>query len=358
MGAIRNGRTAPETDAWIYNRFWNFAAQKKNAQKMATEILLLIAGLALVLIGAEALIDGASGLARRWGISEFVIGLTIVALGTSAPEMVVSFISAVEGNSDMAVGNIIGSNIFNTALILGLSAVIAPVAITRGNLRRDIPVNIGITALLILLGLKHTLFGIGADGLSRVEGAVFLALFIWYMISSFLHDKENRLESEGGEAVAENGKKMNLFKALLYIAAGLAALIFGGRLFVDHAQVIARMAGLSDKFIAITVLAAGTSLPELATSCVAAAKGKGQLALGNILGSNTSNILLILGGSALIHPLNMAGITLIDYTAVFVCALSLVLFSWTGNRNSLDRLEGVVLVLIQAFYFAWLFLLR
>ena len=287
---------------------------------MAIEILLLVAGLALVLIGAEALVDGASGLARRWGVSEFVIGLTIVAIGTSAPEMVVSFISAVEHNADMAVGNIIGSNIFNTALILGISAIIAPVAITRGNLRRDIPVNIGITVVLILCGLKNRLFGIGEDGLSRVEGALFLACFIWYM--------------------------------------SLAALVFGGRLFVDHAQVIARMAGLSDKFIAITVLAAGTSLPELATSCIAAAKGKGQLALGNVLGSNTFNILLILGGSALITPLGMGNITTVDYAALFACALSLVLFSWTGKRNSLDRFEGITLVLLQIAYFAYLFIVR
>lgn len=326
---------------------------------MAIEILLLVAGLVLVLVGAEALIDGASGLARRWGISEFVIGLTIVALGTSAPEMVVSFISAVEHNSDMAVGNIIGSNIFNTALILGLSAVIAPVAITRGNLRRDIPVNIGITVLLIVLGIKHTLFGIGENGLSRVEGAVFVALFIWYMISSFVNDKENRLEQ--GSTSAPDGnetKPMNLWLALFYIVAGLAALVFGGRLFVNHAQVIARMAGLSDKFIAITVLAAGTSLPELATSCIAAAKGKGQLALGNILGSNTSNILLILGGSALINPLQMGNITKVDYAAVLACALSLVLFAWTGKKNCLDRFEGIVLVLIQVAYFVYLFMMK
>lgn len=328
---------------------------------MTIEILLLLAGLALVLIGAEALIEGASGLARRWGISEFVIGLTIVALGTSAPEMVVSFISAFEKNSDMAVGNIIGSNIFNTALILGLSAVIAPVAITRGNLRRDIPVNIGITVLLIVLGLKRTLFGIGENGLSRVEGLVFLALFVWYMVSSFIHDKENRLESEASDPEKEKekaAKKMPVILALFYIIAGLAGLIFGGRLFVDHAQVIARMAGLSDKFIAITVLAAGTSLPELATSCIAAAKGKGQLALGNILGSNTSNILLILGGSAVISPLGMGNIDLIDYAAVFMCAMSLVIFSWTGLKNRIDRLEGVILVLLQVLYFAYLFLMK
>ena len=323
---------------------------------MTVEILLLIAGLVLVLIGAEGIVDGASGLARRWGVSEFVIGLTIVAIGTSAPEMVVSFISAAEKNSDLAVGNIIGSNIFNTALILGLSAVIAPVAITRGNLRRDIPVNIGITVLLIVLGLKKTLFGIGENGLNRLEGIVFLALFVWYMVSSFIHDKEN-LAGEEAENSSET-KPSPLIKDLLFIVGGLAALIYGGRLFVDHAQVIARMAGLSDKFIAITVLAAGTSLPELATSCIAAAKGKGQLALGNILGSNTFNILLILGGSAVINPLRMGNINLIDYTAVFVCALSLVLFSWTGQKNRLDRLEGVVLVLIQVLYFAYLFMMR
>ena len=326
---------------------------------MAIQILLLIAGLALVLIGAEALIDGASGPARRWGVSEFVIGLTVVALGTSAPEMVVSFISAFEHNSDMAVGNIIGSNIFNTALILGLSAVIAPVAITRSNMKRDIPVNIGITVLLIVLGLKKTLFGIGENGLGRIEGIVFLALFIWYMVSSFIRDKENlEVQDSGEDGSCTESQIPGLFKSFLYLAAGVAALVYGGRLFVDHAQEIARMAGLSDKFIAITVLAAGTSLPELATSCVAAAKGKGQLALGNILGSNTSNILLILGGSALISPLGMGNIDLIDYTAVLMCALSLVIFSWTGLKNRIDRMEGVILVLIQAVYFAYLFLMK
>ena len=323
---------------------------------MTVEILLLIAGLVLVLVGAEAIVDGASALARRWGISEFVIGLTIVAIGTSAPEMVVSFISAIEKNSDLAVGNIIGSNIFNTALILGLSAIIAPVAITRGNLRRDIPVNIGITALLIVLGLKKTLFGIGENGLSRVEGIVFLALFAWYMITSFVHDKDNLVEEE--EEEASDAKPKKLAAAILYLIAGILALVYGGRLFVDHAQVIARMAGLSDKFIAITVLAAGTSLPELATSCIAAARGKGQLALGNVLGSNTFNILLILGGSAVISPLSMGNLTYIDYTAILMCAVSLVLFSWTGKRNRIDRLEGVVLVLIQVLYFAYLFLMR
>ena len=324
---------------------------------MALEILLLLAGLGLVLIGAEGLVDGASGLARRFGMSEFVIGLTIVALGTSAPEMVVSFVSAAEGNSDLAVGNIIGSNIFNTALILGLSALIAPVAITRGNLKRDIPVNIGITSLLILCGLKHRLFGIGEDGLSRWEGLLFLFLFIWYMVASFVNDRDNKLEPAGSRSETATAGS-SLLRELLFLVVGLAALVYGGKLFVNHAQIIARMAGLSDKFIAITVLAAGTSLPELATSAIAAAKGKGQLALGNILGSNTSNILLILGGSAVIHPLGMGNITAIDYAAVFICALSLVIFSLSGKRKMLDRWEGALLIAIQVAYFVYLFMYR
>ena len=321
---------------------------------MAIEILLLLAGLALVLVGAEAIVDGASALARRWGISEFIIGLTVVAIGTSAPEMVVSFISSVERNSDLAVGNIIGSNIFNTALILGLTAIISPVAITRGNLRRDIPVNIGITVLLIVLGLKKTIFGIGENGLSRVEGIVFLALFIWYMVTSFVHDKENFDDDE----TEDSAKQKPLIVPILFLIGGIAGLVYGGRLFVDHAQIVGRMVGLSDKVIAITVLAAGTSLPELATSCIAAAKGKGQLALGNVLGSNTFNILLILGGSAVINPLSMGNITYIDYTAIFMCAMSLVIFSRTGMRNRIDRLEGVVLVLLQVIYLASLFVFR
>lgn len=326
---------------------------------MVQETALLLLGLVMVLVGAEGLVSGASALARRWGVSELVIGLTIVAMGTSAPEMVVSFISASEGNSDMAVGNIIGSNIFNTALILGLSAVICPMVITKGSRKRDIPVNVAATLLLILFGMKKTLFGIGDDGITRIEGAIFLVFFVWYMVQSFRKDKENRAdlpaEALSAEPEAEE-KPMGLFKSIVFLLAGLAGLVYGGELFVDHAQVIAEMAGLSDKFIAITVLAAGTSLPELATSVVAAIKGKGQLALGNIIGSNIFNILLILGGSALIHPISMAGVDQADYGALLFCAVSLVIFSLTFKRNRLDRVEGAFLVLIEASYMTYLFM--
>ncbi|MCQ2067144.1 MAG: calcium/sodium antiporter [Bacteroidaceae bacterium] len=315
---------------------------------MITYVLLLIAGLALVLIGADALVDGASGLARKWGVSEFVIGLTIVALGTSAPEMVVSFISATNGNSDMAVGNIIGSNIFNTALILGLSALICPITITRNHIRRDIPLNIIITSVLILMGVRQTLFGFGRNGLSRPNGLLFLAVFVWYMIISFKSDGQQ----ESSETACS--RSFSTFKSLLYITGGLAALIFGGRLFVSNAESIARLLGWSDKFIAITVLAAGTSLPELATSVVAAVKGKGQLALGNIIGSNTSNILLILGGASLIHPLDMNGISMVDYAAVFLCSLSLLISAYTNRKGKLDRLEGGILLFIELAYMSYL----
>ena len=269
---------------------------------MLLQIAILIAGLLLILFGANYLVDGSSSIARRFGLSEFVIGLTIVGIGTSTPEMVVSFLSAFKGNADMAIGNIVGSNILNTMLILGSTAIIAPLIITRSNIKKDIPLNIGVTILLILLGMNGSIFGIGKNVLSRIDGIILLAIFAWYMWNSFRSDS-------GDEEDAEETRNYGTTASVLLILGGLAALIFGGRLFVNAATEIAKGFGVSDKFIAVTVLAAGTSMPELATSIVAAAKGRGQLALGNILGSNISNILLILGGSALICPLSFDGLS-------------------------------------------------
>ena len=253
---------------------------------MGTEIILLAVGLALVLIGAEMLVEHASRIARHWGVSEFVIGATVVAFGTSAPEMVVSFIAALEGNSDMAAGNVIGSNILNAALILGLSALLAPIAVSRENRRRDIPLHLLATGLLVLIGTRFRLLGTGQDLLGRFAGLLFLALFAWYLYISF-HAKEPSSEE------TKHGEGPSVTKSYLLLVLGLVALIAGGRLFVDEASALAHHIGLSDKFIAITVLAAGTSLPELATSCVAATKGKTGLALGNVIGSNITNILLV-----------------------------------------------------------------
>ena len=317
---------------------------------MLLQILILLAGLALVVFGADYLVEGASGIARRFGLSEFVIGLTIVGMGTSAPEMVVSFIGAFHGNADISVGNVVGSNIFNTLLILGITGMLLPMAITPENRRRDVPMNIVVTSLLVLLGFKHTILGIGSDGLSRVDGAVLLARFAVYMWMSFRFSGSGQTDSPAGEET----KEIKPGWAVLMIVGGLAALIFGGNLFVDSATEIARELGVSDKFIAITILAGGTSMPELATCIAAAVKKKGQLALGNIIGSNIFNILLILGGSALIHPLSFAGISYVDMGVLLLSALVLWTSCLVGKKNMLDRLDGAFLVLIWAAYMAYL----
>ena len=315
---------------------------------MILQIAILIAGLLLILLGANYLVDGSSSIARRFGLSEFVIGLTIVGIGTSTPEMVVSFLSAFQGKADMAIGNIVGSNIFNTMLILGVTALIAPLTITRSNMKRDIPLNIGVTVLLILLGMSGTIFRTGTDMLSRVDGIILLAVFAWYMWTSFRNDSADSSEE------SEESKTYSIGISALMIAGGLAALVFGGRLFVNAATEIAKGFGVSDKFIAVTVLAAGTSMPELATSAVAAFKGKGQLALGNILGSNISNILLILGGSALIHPLSFTGMTVVDLGAVLAGALFILASAYIFKKKKLDRVEGSILVLMEAAYMWYL----
>ncbi len=314
---------------------------------MFVQILILVLGLILVVFGADYLVEGASAIARRFGLSEFVIGLTIVGMGTSAPEMVVSFIGAIGGNADISVGNVVGSNIFNTLLILGLTGILLPVVITPENRKKDVPMNIIITVLLIVLGFKKTILGIGTNGLTRVDGMVLLLLFALYMWQSFTSDA-------GKEEKADETKSIKLGWALLMVAGGLAALIYGGNLFVDSATDIARRLGVSDKFIAITILAGGTSLPELATCVAAAAKKKGQLALGNIIGSNIFNVLLILGGSALIHPLSFEDISFVDMGVLLVSALVLWSSCYVGKKNMLDRLDGVFMVLIWGAYMAYL----
>lgn len=301
----------------------------------------MLFGLALVTFGADGVVSGASDIAKRFGVSEFVIGMTIVALGTSAPEMVVSFISAFQGNSDISVGNVIGSNIFNTAIILGLSALLAPIAVTRRNRIYDIPVNVLVTLILIVFGLSE------GKNLTLLDGLAFLAVFVAYFIWTFRRDKADRnAESASGQ----ESPSRSLFLSIILVLGGLAALIFGGELFVDNSCKIAKLLGVSDKVIAITLIAAGTSLPELATSVLAAIKGKGQLALGNIIGSNTFNILLILGGSAVIHPLSTARITYIDYGALMLTALLLLVFVTFFNKEKINKIEGALLLLLGIVY--------
>jgi len=308
---------------------------------MAIQILILIAGLVMVVLGADYLVEGSSSVARRFGLSEFLIGLTIVGMGTSAPEMVVSFIGAAQGNADISIGNVAGSNIFNTLLILGVTALLLPMGITAENKKKDVPMNILITALLLVLGW----FG----GLSRWDGAILLAAFVAYMWPQFRNKRAD-------EPTPDQEKPRKVWVAALMILFGLAALVWGGNLFVNASVNIAHSLGVSDKFIAITLLAGGTSLPELATCIAAAIKKKGQLALGNIIGSNVFNILLILGGSALIHPLSFASITYVDMAALLVSALALLGACYIGKKDELDRVDGIFFLLLFAGYMTYLIL--
>ena len=309
---------------------------------MFLQIAALILGLAMVIGGANALVDGASSVARRTGVSEFVIGLVIVGFGTSLPELVVSVTGALARNSDIAVGNVIGSNFFNTALILAVSAMFAPMAITRQNKFRDIPLTILVSFLVAFFGYY--------GGLSRAEGIIMVVLFAIYIIWSF------RSDDTAQEQSPEDAKEFGTFASIVLSAGGLACLVFGGRLFVESAENVARMLGVSDKFIAITVLAMGTSLPELVTSVVALAKKRSQMALGNILGSNVFNLLLILGVSAVISPTSFARIDLWDYAALLLSIILVWTGIYTGRKNLLDRFDASLLLLLFAAYMTKLFI--
>ena len=312
-------------------------------------IILIIVGIALVVLGADWLVDGASSIARRLGVSDFVIGLTIVGFGTSCPELVVSLTGAFKGLSDVAVGNVIGSNIFNSMLILGLTALISPVAVSLQNKRRDIPVMLLVTFVLVFCGMSHTILGLGdSDGLSRVEGIIFLLLFAGYIFFSF---KTDRRETE------ENGDTpvKGMWAAVGLVLLGLAALVAGGHLGVNYGVELARRLGVSEKFIAITLLAGGTSLPELATCIAAAIKRRDQMALGNILGSNVFNILLILGCSAVVRPVSFAGVDLVDICALAGSAVLIWLSSYSFKKDRVDRYEGVLFLVAFIAYYVWLF---
>jgi len=309
---------------------------------MTIQIIILIASLAFIVMGADWLVDGASAIARRLGISEFVIGLTIVGFGTSCPELVVSLTGAFAGNADISIGNVVGSNIFNTLLILGVTALAMPIAVSENNRKRDIPITLGVALMLVA-------FGLTSDTLSRVEGVMFVLFFAFYMYYCFRFDDGS---SDSGEEIKKVSK---MWLAAGLVVLGLTGLIVGGHFFVESATRIARIIGVSDKFIAITVLAGGTSLPELATCIVAAAKKKGALALGNILGSNVFNILLILGLSAVVTPLSFAGMDMVDLGMLVFSATIVLVCAFTGNKNSIDRWEGLVMVAAFAGYYAWLF---
>lgn len=304
----------------------------------------------MILFGANILTDGASALAKRFRVSEFIIGLTIVAIGTSMPELVVSVLSVLGGATDMAIGNVVGSNLFNGLLILGITALIAPVPLTRNNIRRDIPMGFLAAMLLLLMVSDRVLTGASADRIGRGDGAVLLLLFaafMWYSVATARNDMPGAPEEPAARR-----------KSILLIAAmtigGLAGLIIGGELFLNAAISIAQSLGVSERFISITLVAGGTSLPELAASAIAAFKGKPELALGNVLGSNISNILLILGTSSVIAPLTLGGVGLGDILAIAASAGLLMAMAFMSRSSRVSRWGGAVLIAAYALYAAWL----
>lgn len=301
-------------------------------------------GLGLVVYGSDILVDGASSVARKIGISEFVIGIIIVGFGTSCPELVVSVTGAIDGNSAVSLGNVTGSNIFNILMILGLTAIFSPIAITKDNKTKDIPILLSITIFFCLIALKGTI--------NRLDAVLFLAIFAIYLLYNFKAGKAEAAAIE--EEVVE--KNYGTFLSILMIVGGLAGLIFGGKLFVNNAVTLAHALGASDKFIAVTILAVGTSLPELMTCVVAAAKKKGQLALGNIVGSNVFNILLILGISGLIHSLDTHSFNYVDMATLTASVLALFIFANASKKSQLSKPAGISFLLMEVVYMIYLFL--
>ena len=304
------------------------------------EYLILIVSLVGIVFGADFLVAGAVSIARKFKVSDFVIGAAIVGVGTSMPELVVSFIGAVNGNADVAIGNVVGSNIFNVLGILGLTAVLFPVAVDKKNMRFEIPLCIGVSVLLTLLVFN---FFNGAEAtIGRVDGVVLLLLFAFFMWYSFRRDRNEAIVEEPSQEDATP-----LWKAVLKVVGGLALLITSCDFFVDNAVLIAKSFGVNDAFISLTLIACGTSLPELAASLAAAVKKNTQLALGNIVGSNIFNMTLILGLSSQVMPLTSSGITIIDYLVMIGASILPLIF---GFKGKIGRLGGAVMVICFVAY--------
>ncbi|AVM43693.1 calcium/sodium antiporter [Victivallaceae bacterium BBE-744-WT-12] len=314
---------------------------------MLTILLQLAGGTAFLYYGADFLVKGGVSIATRFGVSALVIGLTLVAFATSAPELVVSVQAALAGSSDISIGNVIGSNICNIALILGLSAVIAPLSVHSKVLRFDLPVMTAVTLAMAAIGL---LLG----GFNRLTGAVFFAGLLAYIAWNIRLEKRDGsgdAETEIREEV-ENSRKYPLWLAAAFVIGGAAALVLGGKFIVDGAVGLGRMAHLSEAVIGLTIVAVGTSLPELATSLVAAARGEQDIAVGNVVGSNLFNMLGIMGIAPMIRPVSAAGITPVDWGMLLVSTLLLVPFMHTGRK--VVRREGAVLLALYCAYIAFL----
>ncbi len=323
---------------------------------MAIDCLLLAVGMALILGGANFMTDGSAALAKRLGMSDFLVGLTVVSMMTSAPELVVSVTSAFNASTEMAIGNIVGSNIFNILVIVGISALIKPIVVERGILLNEIPLVVLSSVVLLVMGSAPWIDG-GTMTLTRVDGLVLLLFFIVFMRYTFASAKKVEPGTDPAEAEGAAKKQMPLWKAVVYVLGGLAGLVFGGDWFVDGASGIAKSVGWSEGLIGLTIIAAGTSLPELATSVVAALKGNPGICLGNVIGSNIFNIFFVLGVTSTIMPLGFGTIELSDLLVLTAASLFFwIVGSFFGRARTITRWEGALMVFLYVAYTAWLVL--
>lgn len=312
------------------------------------DTLVLVGGLLLILWGANALTDGAASVAKRFHISNLVIGLTIVAFGTSAPEFVISFLSSFNGSAGLAIGNVVGSNIFNCLMIVGVTAIVAPIPVGKGTLAKEIPLCVLSALMLFVCANDILLDGAGSNVISRTDGLILLGFFAIFMGYTFAIAKSGNGEDEG------EIRSFPMWKSVLFILLGLGALIGGGQLFVNGASGIARSLGVSESIIGLTLVAGGTSLPELATSVSAALKKNPGIAIGNVIGSNLFNAFAVLGASATISDLPLGGITNFDFATLIVASVLLWIAGFFMGKRVITRVEGIYLVACYVAYTTYL----
>lgn len=323
---------------------------------MILSIVYLAIGLALILIGANILTDGSAALARRMGISDLVVGLTVVAFGTSTPELVTSILASLNGSAGLAIGNVVGSNIFNILAIIGITAMVRPLSVKRDVMTTEIPVVILSALLLIVMAAGPILDGADESIITRANGIILLIFFLLFMRETLIRSKKSD-EAELPNS-AENQQlaatQMPLLKSIIFIILGLAGLIAGGDRFVAGASEIARSLGVSDAIIGLTIVAAGTSMPELAAAVAAALKGNADMALGNVIGSNIFNILLILGTAAVVSPLPLGEVSAVDLGTLMLASVLFWLCGWFIGHRKITRGEGAMLTTLYIGYVAWL----
>lgn len=317
---------------------------------MLTYILFFV-GLVILVKGADLLVDGASSLARRMRVSDISIGLTIVAFGTSMPEMVVSVLASIKGNTDIAIGNVLGSNIFNILLILGLSALLCPLITQRNTVWKEIPLSLLAAVIVGITANDQWIDGAASSELNRIDGLVYLAFFIIFLYYTY---GISQVTGDEASMASSGARPHGVGRSVFYVVLGLAGLVFGGKWIVEGAVQFARVLGVSESLIGLTIVAAGTSLPELATSLVAARKGQMDIAIGNVVGSNIFNIFFILGTSAVLAPLPFAPASQVDILMTIFASLLLFMLMFVGKRHTVERWQGVLMLLFYVGYVGYL----